>query len=93
MTKTVAAYEARTRLGELLNLVYYKGDTVVIEKMGKPMVKLISVKEEKDKTNKKRNPLKWAGIWKGREGDLIVKEARRLRESMKLLPHKHAISP
>lgn len=93
MTKTVAAYEARTRLGELLNLVYYKGDTIIIEKMGKPMVKLVSIKEEKDKTNKKRNPLKWAGSWKGKDGDLIAKEARKLKRTMKLLPHEYAVSP
>lgn len=93
MTKSISAYEARTKLGELLNLVYYKGDVIVIEKMGKPMGKLVSVKEEKDKTNKKRNPLKWAGVWKGKEGDLIAKEAKKLRRTMKLLPHEHAVYP
>lgn len=79
MTKTVSAYEARTNLGEILNLVYYKGDTVIIEKMGKPMVKLTKVGTSKKKTglNKKR----WAGIWSNKEGRLIEKYALELRKA------------
>jgi prevent-host-death family protein len=35
--RTVSAQDARQRLGELLEGVYYRGDEVVIERAGKPM--------------------------------------------------------
>lgn len=78
MMKTVTAYEARTRLGELLNLVYYRGDTIIIEKMGKPMGKLISARK-KDEIRKKKNPMHWAGIWGKQDAELIEKYAVELR--------------
>jgi prevent-host-death family protein len=37
MKRTVSAMEARKRLGELLESVYYRGDEVVIERAGKVM--------------------------------------------------------
>lgn len=37
MKRTVTALEARRRLGELLESVYYRGDEVVIERAGKVM--------------------------------------------------------
>lgn len=37
MKRTVSAVEARQRLGELLEGVYYRGDEVVIERAGKTM--------------------------------------------------------
>lgn len=66
MTKTVSAYEARTNLGELLNLVYYKGDIVIIEKMGKPMVKLTKVEVPKKRTKKNLKPgtVNWEALLK-----------------------------
>lgn len=37
MKRTVSAMQARQRLGELLEGVYYRGDEVVIERAGKTM--------------------------------------------------------
>jgi prevent-host-death family protein len=37
MKRTLSAVEARKRLGEILEGVYYRGDEVVIERAGKPM--------------------------------------------------------
>ena len=37
MKRTVSAVEARKRLGEILESVYYRGDEVIIERAGKPM--------------------------------------------------------
>jgi prevent-host-death family protein len=37
MQRTVSAQEARQRLGELLEGVYYRDDEVIIERAGKPM--------------------------------------------------------
>ncbi len=83
MTKTISAYEARTNLGEILNLVYYKGDTIIIEKSGKPMVKLTKVAASRKKTrlDKKR----WAGMWDNKEGRLIEKYTLDLRKTGKIL--------
>jgi prevent-host-death family protein len=39
--RRVSAVEARKRLGELLEGVYYRGDEVVIERAGKPMAVVI----------------------------------------------------
>ena len=43
MKRTVSAMEARRRLGELLESVYYRGDEVVIERAGKVMGVMIPV--------------------------------------------------
>ncbi len=42
MRRKVSAGEARKRLGELLEGVFYRGDEVVIERAGKPMAVVIS---------------------------------------------------
>lgn len=41
MKRTVSALDARRRLGQLLEGVYYRGDEVVIERAGKPMAVVI----------------------------------------------------
>ena len=41
MKRTVSALDARRRLGEVLEGVYYRGDEVVIERAGKPMAVVI----------------------------------------------------
>jgi prevent-host-death family protein len=48
MTKKVSAYKLRTNLGELMNEVYYKGIEVVVERRGKPMMRLTRVREERE---------------------------------------------
>lgn len=41
MKRRISAVEARKRLGEILESVYYRGDEVVIERAGKPMAVVI----------------------------------------------------
>ncbi|HLZ69419.1 MAG TPA: type II toxin-antitoxin system Phd/YefM family antitoxin [Dehalococcoidia bacterium] len=41
MQRRVSAVEARQRLGELLEGVFYRDDEIVIERAGKPMAVLI----------------------------------------------------
>ena len=41
MKRKLSAVEARKRLGEILEGVYYRGDEVVIERAGKPMAVVI----------------------------------------------------
>ena len=45
MRRTVTAMEARRRLGELLEGVYYRGDEVTIERAGKVMGVVVSESE------------------------------------------------
>lgn len=86
MTKTVSAYEARTNLGELINLVYYKNIEVVIERMGKPMVKIVNLKKTKNKNvDIKKTILKFAGIWDNKDGKIIEKYAKKLRKTAKIV--------
>jgi prevent-host-death family protein len=39
--RRISAVEARKRLGEILESVYYRGDEVIIERAGKPMAVVI----------------------------------------------------
>ena len=41
MKRKLSAVDARKRLGEILEGVYYRGDEVVIERAGKPMAVVI----------------------------------------------------
>ncbi len=41
MKRTVSALEARRKLGEILESVYYRGDEVVIERAGKVMAVVV----------------------------------------------------
>jgi prevent-host-death family protein len=43
MKRKLSAVEARKRLGEILEGVYYRGDEVVIQRAGKPMAVVIPV--------------------------------------------------
>lgn len=84
MTKTVSAYEARTNLGEITNLVYYRGIDVVVKKMDKPMVKITRFAEPKKKTSKE-NLLRLAGVWNNKDGEIIEKYAKNLRAEGKFI--------
>lgn len=41
MKRRISAVEARKRLGEVLEGVYYRGDEVIIERAGKPMAVVV----------------------------------------------------
>lgn len=41
MGKTVDATVARRQLGTLLDEVYYKGESIIIERKGKPLAKIV----------------------------------------------------
>lgn len=43
MKRTISAMEARRKLGELLEGVYYRGDEVIIERGGKPMAAVLPI--------------------------------------------------
>lgn len=62
--KTVSAYHARTNFGEILNMVYYQGNEVVVERKGKPVVKIIKFTDEIPKV-----------IWKHLDADKMTKKS------------------
>lgn len=75
--KTVSAYDARTKFGELLNEVYYKGEEVIVERKGKRMVKITRV-ERPGKT--RRDLLKEAaGAWKDLDTDKLIRDIYKAR--------------
>lgn len=43
MTKCIEAWEARSGFGDLMDSVHYGGQTVIIERSGRPMVAVIPV--------------------------------------------------
>jgi prevent-host-death family protein len=86
MIKTVSAYQARTNLGELLNLVYYKGIEVVVEKMGKPVAKIVSLKKAATKEKDLEVKIKrLAGVWDNKDGETISKYTKKFRKKFRLI--------
>ncbi len=83
MIKRVSAYEARTKLGELINLVYYQGMEIVVERMGKPMAKLIPI--DKASNKQPQQLLDLAGAWDNKDGQIIKQTAKRMRAKSKLI--------
>jgi len=53
MIKKISAMKARQNLGSLMNSISLKGDEVIIERAGKPMVAMIPVKRFFELTKQK----------------------------------------
>ena len=77
MKKTVSAQQARNNLGALLNMVYYQGAEIIIERAGKPMAKLIMVENN---SKNKPDPEKFAGIWEDDATGEIEKNMKQFRK-------------
>ena len=45
MVKRLSAKEARNSFSDILGMVYYGKDTVIVEKQGKPMVAIIDIEQ------------------------------------------------
>jgi prevent-host-death family protein len=56
MRKTINAVRLRSKLGQVLEEVYYRGDQYVIERAGKPMAVVIPV-EQYEQWRRKRQEL------------------------------------
>lgn len=76
--KTVSAYDARVRFGELLNEVYYRDEEVIVERKGKPMVKISKI--EKPKTSADFSAFRAAaGSWEDIDTDKFITNAYKSR--------------
>lgn len=53
MVKKVNALNARKKLGQLLEEVYYKGDQFVIERAGRPMAAVVPIWQLEERTTRK----------------------------------------
>lgn len=80
MTKTISAYKLRTNLGEVLNEVYYKGVNVIVERKGKPLARIVKLKET-DKRAKINEPLfNLIGLLSKEAADELERNIKDLRK-------------
>lgn len=83
---TVSAYEARRNFGELLSRVAYKGETVLVERHGRPLVEIRPAKKRaKEKPSREELIKKYAGIWDNEDGRRIEKAMKEFRSSFKII--------
>lgn len=73
---TVSAITLRKKLGEIMDSVYHTGEDVIVERKGKPYIRLSPIKIE---TKKKGNFLDLAGIITEEEGARMLKMMREGR--------------
>ncbi len=84
--KTISAYEARKNFGELMNLAYYNNYEIIVEKMGKPMIKIIKMVAPVTNTPSRSEIMaKYAGVWDTKELKGIEKNAKSFRKNFKLI--------
>lgn len=88
MIKTISAYNAKTNFGELINIIRYLNTEVIVERYGKPVIKMIPLTTTETKSLKTKGKAdlfaKWAGVWDNKDGDIIEKYAKKFRKTGKL---------
>ncbi|WKZ25298.1 MAG: hypothetical protein QY322_02810 [bacterium] len=84
--KTISAYEARKNFGELMNLAYYNDYEIIVEKMGKPMIKIIKVVAPATSSPSRSEIMaKYAGVWDKKELKVIEKNAKSFRKKFNFI--------
>ncbi len=53
MTTVISATELKNKVSEILNEVAFKGNVAVVERYGKPIVKIVPVNDKAKKMSKK----------------------------------------
>ena len=79
-TITIDASDARNEFFKLLDRVYMGDKTFLIKKAGIPVATL-----SKPRVVTKADIMRFAGIWKGRDGEIIAKYAKKFRKKAKIL--------
>lgn len=81
MIQTISVQKVRASLGELINEAYYTGHEFIVERKGKPMVKIVRVASMKQDARSKINAfMKFAGILSKKDGarmKTLVRSARK----------------
>jgi len=62
MERVVTATEARVRFGELMRRIAKSGDTVIVEKDGKPQVAILSMAEYARLKSGEKGRTEWEGL-------------------------------
>lgn len=84
--RTLSAYEARKNFGELMNLAYYNNYEIIVEKMGRPMVKIMKVTTSTTKTPFRTEIMaNYSGIWNKEDVKDIGKFTKSFRKNFKIL--------
>lgn len=76
-SERVSAYKARTNFGEIMNEVHYKGGEFVVERRGKPMVKIFPAKVTEEA---KKKFLSFAGILTDEDAKIMKKVIAETRK-------------
>jgi len=81
----MSAYSARKNFGEIMNLAYYSNYEIIVEKMGKPMIKIVKVVNLPKKTYSRSEIMaKYAGAWSLKTAKDIVKNTKSFRKNFKI---------
>ncbi len=96
-TKRIGAREARNNFADLIGLVHYNGEAVIVERSGKPMVAIISIDqfEQMDATLHEPRPrveYPLADELVNGKRSTMVRELRGLFKTTQALPVAQAIS-
>lgn len=76
--RTISAFNARVKFGELLNEVYYRDEEIIVERKGKPMVKISKV--DKPKTEADLDSFRAAaGSWKNIDTEAFIANTYKSR--------------
>lgn len=67
MLQTISATKARENFAEIINRVMYGDDEFIIEKQGKPAVKIVKIQKEPTKIESDRQKKKATKKFNGRE--------------------------
>lgn len=86
MLKTMSVFEARKNFSELMNLAYYNNYEIIVEKMGKPMIKIIKMVSPTNKIPSRSEIMaKYAGVWDTKELKEIERNSKSFRKNFKLI--------
>lgn len=49
MTTVISATELKNKVSKIINEAYFKRETIIVEKHGKPMIKIMPIEEDREK--------------------------------------------
>ncbi|MBI5356337.1 type II toxin-antitoxin system prevent-host-death family antitoxin [Candidatus Collierbacteria bacterium] len=84
MNSTYTASDARNEFSEILSAVLFRGETVTIERHGRPIAKVIPVKGESGKKDVVGMVKKYFGVWKGEKWAAVIGKPSRYFRSRSL---------
>ncbi|MBI2848971.1 MAG: type II toxin-antitoxin system Phd/YefM family antitoxin [Chloroflexi bacterium] len=77
MVRTMSAREARNKFAELLGIVYYSKEPVIVEKKGRPFAVLVSVEDFQRMQQEREERFRLLGQIREKNVDKIPEEVER----------------